>query len=161
MRTTTIFAETHTSERANHVAYRLVFLLITDLLTFKAISFDFSQFFSLEILPDINFCEVLKQVFLDTKTTVTSAILNTSLTSDHCNIFLVVKMFGHHLQCSTNFICLTPNWGRAYDIHQDHLQWKASHKTRPSWSFDLAKWRIKVTVLVNYINIPFIQLLAH
>ena len=24
MRTTTIFAETHTSERANHVAYRLV-----------------------------------------------------------------------------------------------------------------------------------------
>ena len=26
MRTTTIFAETHTSERANHVAYRLVIL---------------------------------------------------------------------------------------------------------------------------------------
>ena len=28
MRTTTIFAETHTSERANHVAYRLVFTLL-------------------------------------------------------------------------------------------------------------------------------------
>jgi len=27
MRTTTIFAETHTSERANHVAYRLVSLM--------------------------------------------------------------------------------------------------------------------------------------
>ena len=27
MRTTTIFAETHTSERANHVAYRLVILV--------------------------------------------------------------------------------------------------------------------------------------
>ena len=29
MRTTTIFAETHTSERANHVAYRLVSLLLS------------------------------------------------------------------------------------------------------------------------------------
>jgi len=28
MRTTTIFAETHTSERANHVAYRLVIIII-------------------------------------------------------------------------------------------------------------------------------------
>jgi len=28
MRTTTIFAETHTSERANHVAYRLVTAII-------------------------------------------------------------------------------------------------------------------------------------
>jgi len=28
MRTTTIFAETHTSERANHVAYRLVCLSV-------------------------------------------------------------------------------------------------------------------------------------
>jgi len=28
MRTTTIFAETHTSERANHVAYRLVIVII-------------------------------------------------------------------------------------------------------------------------------------
>ena len=30
MRTTTIFAETHTSERANHVAYRLVYMVLTD-----------------------------------------------------------------------------------------------------------------------------------
>jgi len=29
MRTTTIFAETHTSERANHVAYRLVLVIFT------------------------------------------------------------------------------------------------------------------------------------
>ena len=29
MRTTTIFAETHTSERANHVAYRLVYLFVS------------------------------------------------------------------------------------------------------------------------------------
>jgi len=29
MRTTTIFAETHTSERANHVAYRLVYFKFT------------------------------------------------------------------------------------------------------------------------------------
>ena len=44
MRTTTIFAETHTSERANHVAYRLVAMLIcleidvsacTDLASFR------------------------------------------------------------------------------------------------------------------------------
>ena len=28
MRTTTIFAETHTSERANHIAYRLVPVII-------------------------------------------------------------------------------------------------------------------------------------
>jgi len=28
MRTTTIFAETHTSERANHVAYRLVYFIV-------------------------------------------------------------------------------------------------------------------------------------
>jgi len=32
MRTTTIFAETHTSERANHVAYRLVLLLSNPIL---------------------------------------------------------------------------------------------------------------------------------
>jgi len=29
MRTTTIFAETHTSERANHVAYRLVVIIVS------------------------------------------------------------------------------------------------------------------------------------
>jgi len=29
MRTTTIFAETHTSERANHVAYRLVYIFVS------------------------------------------------------------------------------------------------------------------------------------
>ena len=33
MRTTTIFAETHTSERANLVAYRLVLLVISLLVT--------------------------------------------------------------------------------------------------------------------------------
>jgi len=31
MRTTTIFAETHTSERVNHVAYRLVIIIIMSL----------------------------------------------------------------------------------------------------------------------------------
>jgi len=34
MRTTTIFAETHTSERANHVAYRLVIIIIIIIITF-------------------------------------------------------------------------------------------------------------------------------
>jgi len=36
MRTTTIFAEIHTSERANHVAYRLVNLRFTYLLTCRS-----------------------------------------------------------------------------------------------------------------------------